>query len=144
MRDGARLVVVASDSGAPNNPGWYYNIKANPLVTVEVGTETFQALATITEGERSQLYDRMAASMPGYDEYRHKTSRVIPVIVLTPAKVGSQDDRRRCRALAYLQLTAAVQRTGASHRVGAGLVSGVARRHTPPDHTHTTTLATSP
>lgn len=89
MRDGARLVVVASDSGAPNNPGWYYNIKANPLVTVEVGTETFQALATITEEpERSQLYDRMAASMPGYDEYRHKTSRVIPVIVLTPAKVG--------------------------------------------------------
>ncbi len=89
MRDGARLVVVASDSGAPNNPGWYYNIKANPLVTVEVGTETFQALATITEEpERSQLYDRMAASMPGYDEYRHKTSRVIPVIVLTPVKVG--------------------------------------------------------
>ncbi len=87
MRDGERLVVVASDSGASTNPDWYYNVKNNPLVTVEVGTEKFQAQAAVAEEpQRTQLYDKMAALMPSYDAHRHKTSRVIPVIVLTPIK----------------------------------------------------------
>ncbi len=46
-RDGDRLIVIASKAGAPTNPDWYYNVVANPLVTVEVGTEQFQAQATI-------------------------------------------------------------------------------------------------
>lgn len=84
IRDGDRLAVIASKGGAPTHPDWYYNLVANPLVTVEVGTETFQARATVSEEpERTRLYDKMAEMMPGFDDYRRKTIRVIPVIVLT-------------------------------------------------------------
>jgi deazaflavin-dependent oxidoreductase (nitroreductase family) len=87
IRDGDRFVVIASKGGAPTNPDWYYNILANPLVTVEVGMETFQARATVAEEpERTRLYDEMVKVMPGFDDYRRKTTRVIPVIVLTPVK----------------------------------------------------------
>lgn len=87
VRDGDRLVVIASKGGAPTHPDWYYNVVANPHVTVEFGTETFQAQAAVAEEpERSRLYDKMVDMMPGFDEYRRKTARVIPVIVLTPLK----------------------------------------------------------
>ncbi len=86
-RDGDRYVIIASKGGAPTNPDWYHNIIANPFVNVEVGTEKFQAKATVVEEpERTRLYDQMAAVMPGFAEYRQKTTRVIPVIVLTPVK----------------------------------------------------------
>src|SRR5688572_6612042 len=63
--DGDQLVVIASKGGAPTHPDWYYNIVANPLVTVEVGTERFQARATIAEEpERTRLFDQMATAMP--------------------------------------------------------------------------------
>lgn len=85
VRDGDRLVIIASKSGAPDNPGWYYNLLAHPRVTVEVGTETFQATAAVAnEPERTRLYNKMIDMMPGFADYRRKTSRVIPVIVLTP------------------------------------------------------------
>ena len=87
VRDGERYVIIASKGGADVNPDWYYNVVANPLVTVEVGTETFQAKATIAEEpERTRLYDKMVEVAPGFGDYRHKTTRVIPVIVLTPVK----------------------------------------------------------
>ena len=82
--DGDRLMVVASKGGAPTNPDWYYNVVANPQVTVEVGTEQFQAQATVAEEpERTRLFDQMAAAMPGFADYQHKTSRILPVVVLT-------------------------------------------------------------
>ena len=85
IRDGDRLVVVASKAGAPTHPDWYYNVVANPLVTVEVGTEKIQVRASVAEEpERTRLYEKMIEVMPGFDEYRRKTTRVIPVIVLTP------------------------------------------------------------
>ena len=92
VRDGERFVVIASKGGAPTNPDWYYNILAHPDLTVEVGTETFRVHATIAEEpERTRLYDKMVETMPvsisrTYDDYRHKTTRKIPVIVLTPMK----------------------------------------------------------
>lgn len=87
VRDGDRLVVIASKGGAPTHPDWYYNVLANPQVTVEAGTEKFQAHAAVAEEpERSRLYNKMVEMMPGFDEYRRKTTRVIPVIVLTPVK----------------------------------------------------------
>jgi deazaflavin-dependent oxidoreductase (nitroreductase family) len=83
INDGDRLVIIASKGGAPTNPDWYYNIIANPLVTVEVGTERFQARAEVsTEPERTHLYEKMVAAMPGFDAYRQRTRRVIPVITL--------------------------------------------------------------
>ena len=82
--DGDQLVVIASKGGAPTNPDWYYNLVANPQVTVEVNTEQFQAEATIpAEPERTRLYNQMATAMPGFAEYQRKTERIIPVVVLT-------------------------------------------------------------
>ena len=87
IKDGDRLVVIASKGGAPTHPDWYYNIVANPQVTVEVGAENFQAFASVAEEpERTRLYNQMVEVMPGFDDYRRNTTRVIPVIVLTPVK----------------------------------------------------------
>jgi len=84
LADSERLVIIASKGGAPTNPDWYYNLVANPEVNVEVGTEQFQALAEVTvEPERTQLYEKVAKVNPGFVEYFRKTTRIIPVIVLT-------------------------------------------------------------
>ena len=81
--DGDRLVIIASKGGAPSNPDWYYNLLAHPKVTVEVGTQTFEATATVVAGEeRDILYAKQAALMPGFSEYQKKTTRKIPVVVL--------------------------------------------------------------
>ncbi len=81
--DGDRLVIIASKGGADTHPDWYYNVVANPNVTIEVGTETYDAVATVEqEPERTRLYDQMAAQYPGFEAYRQKTSRTIPVITL--------------------------------------------------------------
>ena len=87
VQDGERFVVIASKGGAPTHPDWYYNVVAHPDLTIEVGTETFQVHAKVAEEpERTRLYDKMVEMMPAFDDYRHKTTRVIPVIVLTPVK----------------------------------------------------------
>ena len=86
-RDGDDVVIIASMGGAPNHPAWFHNIKANPQVQVEIGDEAYTANAEIlTEGtERQRLYDQQAALMPNFAEYQEKTSRVIPVVVLSKA-----------------------------------------------------------
>ncbi len=82
--DGDRFVIFASKAGAPDNPDWYYNLVAQPLVTLEVGTEKFQARATVlAEPERTRLYDQMAAERPTFAEYQLKATRRIHVIALT-------------------------------------------------------------
>lgn len=82
--DGERFVVIASFGGGPKNPSWYYNLVANPVATVELGSERFQVRATVASGEeRQQLYDNQAKQMPTFAEYQKKTTRQIPVIVLT-------------------------------------------------------------
>ena len=87
VKDGDRCVVIASKGGAPTHPDWYYNVIANPQVTVEVGTETFQAQAIVAEEpDRTRLYDKMVEVMPGFEGYRRNTTREIPVIVLIPIK----------------------------------------------------------
>lgn len=81
--DGDRLVIIASKNGAPTNPDWYYNILANPLVTVERDSEKFQARAVVQSGaERDRLFAQMVAKMPNFAEYQNKTTRQIPVVVL--------------------------------------------------------------
>ena len=82
-RDGERYVVIASKGGSPQHPAWFHNLTANPLVTVEVGEDRFQARALVPEGaERDRLYDAQAKVMPGFVEYQKKTTRRIPVVVL--------------------------------------------------------------
>lgn len=80
--DGDRIVVIASFAGAPKNPPWYNNLVANPVATVELGSERFQVRATVTSGEeRQRLFNRQAEQMPIFNEYQKKTTRQIPVIV---------------------------------------------------------------
>lgn len=87
IQDGDRWVVIASKAGAPTHPDWYHNVVADPQVTVEVGTEKFQAQASVSEEpERSRLYAKMVEVMPGFGDYQRNTTRVIPVIVLTRVK----------------------------------------------------------
>jgi deazaflavin-dependent oxidoreductase (nitroreductase family) len=81
--DGDHLVILASKGGAPTHPDWYHNLVANPLVTVELGTERFQAHATVAHGEeRERLFAQHAALMPGFAEYQRNTARQIPVVIL--------------------------------------------------------------
>ena len=84
VTDGDRLVIIASKGGAPTNPDWYYNVLAHPRVTVEVGTQRFETQAEVAaEPERSRLYGKMVEMMPGFADYQRKTTRTIPVLVLT-------------------------------------------------------------
>lgn len=84
MADGDRIIIIASKGGAPTHPDWYYNLVANPEAAVEIGTEQFPAVAAVAEEpERTRLYDKMAALYPFFAEYREKTSRTIPVVILT-------------------------------------------------------------
>src|SRR5579875_2854409 len=65
-----RLFVFASKAGAPTHPDWYHNLVANPRVTVELGTETFEADASPLQGdERTEVYDEQARRYPGFREY---------------------------------------------------------------------------
>lgn len=87
MPDGERHIIFASKGGAPTNPDWYHNVIAHPNVTVEVGTETFEATAQVLTGEeRDRLYEKQAAIAPNFAEYQTKTTRQIPVIALYPQK----------------------------------------------------------
>ncbi len=82
-RDGDRIVIIASKNGAPTHPAWYVNLLANPIVTVELGAETFQARASDVVGvDRDRLYAAHAAVHPTFLEYPARTTRVIPVVVL--------------------------------------------------------------
>jgi deazaflavin-dependent oxidoreductase (nitroreductase family) len=84
VRDNDRLVIIASKGGADSNPDWYYNLLANPLAAVEVGTERFQVRATpvTEEPERSRLYAKMVEHRPGFADYEKQTSRKIPAVIL--------------------------------------------------------------
>jgi deazaflavin-dependent oxidoreductase (nitroreductase family) len=81
--DGDRIIVVGSKGGAPSNPDWYFNLVANPIVTVEVNGERYQAQARVTEGaERERLFKNHVALLPNFADYQNKTDRQLPVIVL--------------------------------------------------------------
>ena len=85
-KDGDRLVIAASKAGAPTNPAWYHNLVAHPTVTVEVGTDSYEAQATVTAGaERDRLYAQHAKLNPGFAEYQKNTTRVIPIVTLERA-----------------------------------------------------------
>ncbi|MGW1268999.1 nitroreductase/quinone reductase family protein [Streptomyces sp. NPDC002491] len=76
-------VVVASANGADKHPGWYHNIRRNPIVTVETGTDAYQAIAAVPQRrERDELFGRVVEEEPGYADHQARTARVIPVIVL--------------------------------------------------------------
>ena len=85
LPDDNRYLVVASKGGASTHPDWYHNILANPDVTVEFGTNKFEATAIpAEEPERTDLYTKMESFFNGFSEYKTMTERVIPIVVLQP------------------------------------------------------------
>ena len=82
-KDGDRIVLIASFAGSSHHPAWFVNLSANPTVTVEVGSDRYQARAIVPSGaERKRLFDAQAAIMPVFNDYQKKTTREIPVVVL--------------------------------------------------------------
>jgi len=82
-RDGDKYVIIASKGGAPTNPHWYHNLREHPEVTVEVDGHKFTARAHVENGEDyERLYKQHADQNPTFHEYRTKTTRKIPVVVL--------------------------------------------------------------
>jgi deazaflavin-dependent oxidoreductase (nitroreductase family) len=79
-----RVVIVASNGGSPTHPAWYHNLKAHPLLTVEMGTRTFTVEAEeLDDGARAELWPRLVAESPAIAEHQARTTRRIPVFVLT-------------------------------------------------------------
>lgn len=84
--DGARFAVFGSKGGAPTNPDWYHNLVANPRASVEIGTDTFDVIARVAEGEeRKRIWQTQKERYPGFAEYERNTARQIPVIILERA-----------------------------------------------------------
>jgi len=82
--DDDRTVIVASAGGAPNHPAWYHNLKANPKIEVEVGTERYTVVAEeLPRAERDEFWKRVVAEKPGFADYERKTDRLIPLVRLT-------------------------------------------------------------
>ncbi|MFI5284014.1 MAG: nitroreductase family deazaflavin-dependent oxidoreductase [Candidatus Dormibacterales bacterium] len=85
-RDGSHIVIVASKGGAPTHPSWYHNLVAHPEVKVELDGETFEARAHVaTDAEYERLYKQHADINPTFHDYRARTTRKIPVILLERA-----------------------------------------------------------
>ena len=89
--DDNRLIVIASNSGVPYHPSWYFNVLTHPEVTVELGEETFRAQASILQGEeRDTSFRKIATRFPTFLEYEKTAQpRVIPLVEL----VRSEDKR---------------------------------------------------
>ena len=85
LRDGDRVVVAASKSGAAKNPMWYLNLKANPKVAVQIKREVLHRNARdATEEERQKYWPQLVQMYPSYEDYQSWTDRSIPIVVCEP------------------------------------------------------------
>ena len=85
LRDGDRIVLVASQGGRANNPMWYLNLKANPKVTVQVKKEVLKLTARdATQAEREHYWPQLVAMYSSFDDYQSWTDRVIPIVICDP------------------------------------------------------------
>jgi len=85
LPEDGRTFVFASKGGAPENPGWFHNLKANPETKIKIGSDTVDVVAVeLTGEERDRIYEVQKAQQPQFAEYEAKTDRKIPVIELAP------------------------------------------------------------
>jgi deazaflavin-dependent oxidoreductase (nitroreductase family) len=85
VRVGDEVVLVASKGGAPRNPAWFHNLKANPDTTVQIGGHKRQVHARVaTAAERARLWPKVVDAYGGYASYQRRTEREIPLILLDP------------------------------------------------------------
>ena len=137
-RDGDDYVVVGSKSGEPEDPAWFTNLVANPVVTVETDGQTFQARATVAEGtDRDTLWDQHVAEHPQFAEYPSKTDRIIPIARLKP--LGLTDVRpdlgqRRPASVSSGAERCPSSRSNACHGVGRRLARTSRRATLRPCH----------
>ncbi|MGA7703925.1 MAG: nitroreductase family deazaflavin-dependent oxidoreductase [Solirubrobacteraceae bacterium] len=84
-RDGQNVVLIASKGGYPKNPAWFYNLKANPDTTIQIGSKRIPVSAREAAPEEyDRLWKRAVEVYGGYEEYRRRTDRQIPLVVLEP------------------------------------------------------------
>lgn len=84
-RDKGHYLIIASKGGAPTHPSWYHNLVTHPTATIEVLGKKLPVRAHVATGdEYERLYNQHAAINPMFHEYRKRTTRKIPVIVLEP------------------------------------------------------------
>ena len=84
LKDGKDFVIVASQGGAPQHPGWYLNLEADPKADVEIGAERFPVTARrVSEDEKAALWPRLVAIYAPYEQYQRRTTRPIPVVRLS-------------------------------------------------------------
>ena len=94
-QNNGRFAIIASNGGSPTHPAWYHNLKANPKIKVEVGTQTFTVLAEeLDDTARAELWPKLIAESPAAGEFQTRTSRQIPVFMLT-RQDGPAGDRLR-------------------------------------------------
>jgi F420H(2)-dependent quinone reductase len=85
-RDGQNIVLIASKGGYPKNPSWFYNLEANPDTTVQIGSKRMQVRARVaTPEEYDRLWKLAVEVYGGYEDYRRRAERQIPLVVLEPA-----------------------------------------------------------
>lgn len=86
LQDGADFIVVASQGGAPQHPGWFLNLQANPQAELQVGNRRFGAIGRVLDAqERARFWPKLVAIYPAYESYQQRTKRQIPLLRLSPA-----------------------------------------------------------
>jgi deazaflavin-dependent oxidoreductase (nitroreductase family) len=86
LRDGDRVVTVASKGGMDHHPLWYRNMVANPAVDVQIGRDiTAMRARTADASEKAALWPKLVAMYPDYAQYQARTTRDIPVVILSPS-----------------------------------------------------------
>jgi F420H(2)-dependent quinone reductase len=84
-RDGDDVILIASKGGYPKNPAWFYNLKANPDTTIQIGSKRMPVHARVaTAEEYDRLWKLAVGVYKGYEDYRRRTDRQIPLVVLEP------------------------------------------------------------
>lgn len=85
VRDGANMVVCASNNGQPQYPGWYWNLKANPKARIQAGRRSYTVIAEVVSGaEYERLWQKLLTLYPPYAGYRARATRELPIVILRP------------------------------------------------------------
>ena len=85
IRDGSCFVIIASNAGSDRHPAWYLNLQQNPEAQIQVRERVLDVRAQTAQGdERQRLWSQVLAAAPGYADYQTRTTREIPLVILTP------------------------------------------------------------
>ena len=85
VRDGPNVVLIASKGGYPRHPAWFHNLVEHPETTVQIGSRHLAVRARIAKSEeRARLWPKAVEVYPGYETYRRRTDREIPLVILEP------------------------------------------------------------